>query len=52
MTREFVLSAIKQSWIRQNVSKQLTSTCILNLTIAENVSFNEQKQHIVKNKNF
>ena len=51
MTRKSVLFAIKQGWICQNISKQLTSTCILNLTMAKKVSSNEQEQHIVRNKN-
>ena len=51
MMREYVLFAIKRGWICQNVSKQLTSICICNLTTAENVSFDEQKHRILINNN-
>ena len=51
MTREFVLFAVKQGWIRQNVSKQLTSICIWNPTMVKNVSFNEQEHHTLINNN-
>ena len=51
MMRKYVLFAIKQGWTCQNVSKQLISICICNLTIAENVSFDEQKHRILINNN-
>ena len=47
--RDFVLFAVKQGWICQNVSEQLTSICIWNLTMAGKVSFDELKHHTLNN---
>ena len=51
MMCDFASFTIKRGWIDQNKSQQLTSVCIWNLTMTENVSFDEQKHRILINSN-